>query len=297
MKTKESLYNMEEKTNIAELLKDCPVGMELYSPIYGDGVLTKVTNRIHVKFPKEHNVKCFRLDGKVSVDGEVMLFPKGKTSWNGLVPPYQFKDGDIVTCSHDGNYAWTCILKEAPEKVNDNYFISDYCSFDSDDTFIPYDSGADSATWVRWATEEEMRRLFKAIKDNGYEWNAETKTLEKVNPQYPKSYWECCNILDIEPYSRSAGYKSDLITAFRNLLICRDAYWKIAGEEMGLGKPWEPDWTNTNTNKYCIYYVGGEIKEQPMLEVHHLLAFPTKKIKDAFRKNFDSNIKLCETLL
>jgi hypothetical protein len=31
----------------------------------------------------------------------------------------------------------------------------------------------------RFATEEEKQKLFKAIKDNGYRWNAETKTLEK----------------------------------------------------------------------------------------------------------------------
>ena len=32
---------------------------------------------------------------------------------------------------------------------------------------------------MRLATEEEKEKLFKAIKDNGYKWNAETKTLEK----------------------------------------------------------------------------------------------------------------------
>jgi hypothetical protein len=32
----------------------------------------------------------------------------------------------------------------------------------------------------RLATEEEKARLFQAIKDNGYKWNAETKTLEKL---------------------------------------------------------------------------------------------------------------------
>ena len=42
---------------------------------------------------------------------------------------------------------------------------------------------------VRFATEEEKQKLFKAIKDNGYEWNAETKTLKKlVKPKFdPKT--------------------------------------------------------------------------------------------------------------
>lgn len=33
---------------------------------------------------------------------------------------------------------------------------------------------------TRFATEEEKQKLFDAIKDNGYKWNPETKTLEKL---------------------------------------------------------------------------------------------------------------------
>lgn len=31
----------------------------------------------------------------------------------------------------------------------------------------------------------------------------------------------------------------------QTLLICRNAYWKMAGEQMGFGKSWEPNWTTT----------------------------------------------------
>ena len=38
---------------------------------------------------------------------------------------------------------------------------------------------------IRFATKEEKEKLFKAIKDNGYKWNAETKTLEElVEPKF-----------------------------------------------------------------------------------------------------------------
>jgi hypothetical protein len=40
---------------------------------------------------------------------------------------------------------------------------------------------------VRFATEEEKEKLFQAIKDKGYKWNAETKELEKLEkPIIPK---------------------------------------------------------------------------------------------------------------
>ena len=80
--------------------------------------------------------------------------------------------------------------------------------------------------------------------------------LEKKKKEYPKTYEECCEILDVcsgetlqygdlsistdGDLSISTDYEFNLyefLENFRKLLICRDAYWKIAGEEMGLGKP------------------------------------------------------------
>ena len=40
---------------------------------------------------------------------------------------------------------------------------------------------------VRLATEDEKQKLFQAIKDNGYKWNPETKTLEKLVESNPYS--------------------------------------------------------------------------------------------------------------
>ncbi|MBR5297454.1 MAG: hypothetical protein IKU29_06275 [Parabacteroides sp.] len=121
--------------------------------------------------------------------------------------------------------------------------------------------------------------------------------LVKKKHTYPKNYQECCDVLDVEPYSRSAGYKSDLITAFRNLLICRDAYWKIAGEEMGLGKPWKPDREDDTKGKYTIYTGCNEIEFSYSLVVNLILAFPSEKIRNAFYENFKDLIEQYKELL
>jgi hypothetical protein len=42
------------------------------------------------------------------------------------------------------------------------------------------DSGVGYISDFRFATDEERQKLFDAIKANGYKWNAETKTLEKL---------------------------------------------------------------------------------------------------------------------
>lgn len=125
--------------------------------------------------------------------------------------------------------------------------------------------------------------------------------LVKKQPQYPKTYDECCKMLFPSSIELgkvlTSGYNCELLKKLGVLLICRDAYWKIAGEQMKLGKPWEPDWLDISTQKYCIYYVGDEIKKQPMLEVHHFLAFPTKEMRDAFYENFKELIEACKELL
>lgn len=166
---------MNENLNLVEILKDCPKGIELYSPMYGLGILTKVTNRIHVKFPKEHNVKCFRPDGKVSEDGEIMLFPKGKTTWEGFQRP--FVDGDIITYMF-WRKPTTYIYRE-----NGTHNTSYYVAYSSENNKL-YDDGkgalAGNRHGLRFATEDEKKKLFDVIREKGYKWNPETKTLEKL---------------------------------------------------------------------------------------------------------------------
>ena len=178
---------MNENLDLTKILKDCPKGTELYSPIYGLGILTKVTDRIHVKFPKEHNVKCFRPDGKVSEDGEIMLFPQGKKTWEGFQRP--FKDGDILYIDYNDDedtnkkFQYTFILKE----ISDGKIYC-YCYIDGVNINKRFEICwlATMKTYTpRFATEEEKQKFFNTLKENGYEWNVETKTLEKlIKPKF-----------------------------------------------------------------------------------------------------------------
>ena len=116
-------------------------------------------------------------------------------------------------------------------------------------------------------------------------------------PQYPKTYEECCEIKHSDPnfYIDTHLYSNQLETLYR-LLICRDAYWKIAGEQMGLGEPWKPDW-NHDTVKYVIFpyqYLYSIDKENYR---NTILAFPTKQMRDIFYKNFKYLIEQCKDFL
>lgn len=116
-------------------------------------------------------------------------------------------------------------------------------------------------------------------------------------PEYPKTYKECCDVLGINTMDNDAkGYKHFLVIQFQELLIARDAYWKIAGEQMGLGKPWEPDW-NWREYKFCIGTIYDEIEKFHAGSQNCMLAFPTEEMRDAFYENFKDLIENCKELL
>ena len=135
----------------------------------------------------------------------------------------------------------------------------------------------------------------------------------KKKPKYSTTYEECCEILNIQVRdldilnnmldTTEIIYNKNLdrlLNSFRKLIVCRDAYWKIAGDEMGLGKSWEPDWRNSEQNKYVISNdYGRELNTHKIKCSHitHILAFPTEEMRDAFYENFKELIEDCKELL
>ena len=190
---------MENKINIAELLKDCPSGMELYSPIFGEVYLDKIRPHLAIVVTTDKEQGDFKeeflYDGRYGMNGECMLFPsKGKTTWEGFQRP--FKDGDVVVGK---NYAcsYITIFKE----FIDNTSFSNYVCLTSFGSF-KVNNFSDNAN-LRLATEEEKEKLFKAIKDNGYKWNSETKTLDKLIT--PKKF----DITTLKPFDKVLVRDSD----------------------------------------------------------------------------------------
>ena len=130
----------------------------------------------------------------------------------------------------------------------------------------------------------------------------------KKKPKYPKTYEECCKIVNANPcvrlvYDLSDGqkysYDVDNLQHYENirkLLICRDAYWKMAGEQMGLDKPWKPDMSKDEFS-YAISYQYGHIQKNEIRYKNTILAFPTEEMRDAFKENFDGDIDACKDFL
>ena len=104
---------------------------------------------------------------------------------------------------------------------------------------------------------------------------------------YPKTYEECCEVLGIgsyfEPEVRNATAEEchEFINLIR-LKRCRNAYWKLYGERMGLGKPWEPDWSTEYETKYVIEVYRNNVRTNSQGYSNTILAFPTEEMRDAF---------------
>ena len=160
--------------NIAEILKDCPKGTKLYSPLCGECKLDTVTCKSILVESTTFKTLHFNEDGTYYEgydDAECLLFPsKENRDWDKFC---QFKDGDIITT----NLGSIFILKTTP---TDTFEYNCYVALNYVERFVIEKEDFAHKDGCRFATEEEKAKLFDAIKSNGYKWNEETKTLEKL---------------------------------------------------------------------------------------------------------------------
>lgn len=168
---------MENKINIAELLKDCPKGVELDCTMFESLEFDSIVNdsplpiRCRLKNPDGEGYDIYNFTkygcwNNIS-SAKCVIFPKGKITWEGFQRPLE--DGDILA-TNDGKFI--AIIKKNGGKY--------YCCCHINGTYFVIDG---SGWFDRLATEEEKQKLFDAIKANGYKWSAETKTLEEL-PQF-----------------------------------------------------------------------------------------------------------------
>lgn len=114
----------------------------------------------------------------------------------------------------------------------------------------------------------------------------------KKKPKYPKTYEECCKVILLNPERATYSvcgleYKRHLIVNFQRLLVCRDAYWKIAGN-------WKPDFNSGDQERCGIIKLddnGYQYTESTSF------VFPTEEMRNAFYENFKELIEECKELL
>ena len=149
-------------TNIAEILKNAPKGLELYSPLFGDVTLNRVKDDdlMDDRIILLSNGHLFLKDGRYKINGECLLFPsknhKTWYNWQSVL----FKKGDVVKHSSG------CLLVKS--------WQGGYLS-DGSYTIAP------SPQEWGYANQEEREQFLKELESNGYRWNEEKGELEKFD--------------------------------------------------------------------------------------------------------------------
>jgi hypothetical protein len=246
---------MENKINIAELLKNCPKGMELDCIVYDDCVLEDVLEGdlypVLIKTP-EGTMRLTRY-GCFSPSGysKCVIFPKGKTTWEGFQRP--FKDGDIVTWEDRGSLVAFIYKKRKDVAIVEHHFAlyagSLGVSINGEISLIESE--------IVFATEEEKQKLFDAIKANGYKWNEETKTLEKLfEPKFKvgdivqdKDNYKV-RIFDVSIEDKCYGYESLAVNGIGGISFDRQDDWELVPNKFDINtlKPFESRVLVRNSN-------------------------------------------------
>lgn len=228
-------------------------------------------------------------------NGDIPLIETTYSSYN-FIEVMRGLCGKVMTISSDNSYYYDMV------EDNGEYFWTDEMieGLVEKETKPKYE---DEVNGEYYSTPKYLVRPsgYQFVDENGNVINAQKITLEKKKNEYPKTYDECNRVMGVELWNTLWGEDAteyeeqmeDLIDAFIRLKVCRDAYWKIAGEEMGLGKPWEP----TMETVYCISRNDNVIKCSYRGGNSNILEFPTPEMRDTFYENFKELIERCKELL
>ena len=223
---------MENKINIAEILRDMPKGTKLYSPLFGKCNLDEVCTSDRETYPI---TLLTSVDASASFtknghylngfeDTECLLFPSAKMrDWSKF-----FKHGDIVYNPHSQMYAvFECWANDDYTEFNTT--INHY----KDNTFGK-EEVCDTECFVK--ANDEQKALFIAAAEKHYGGKYNTETLQVESIKVSKSM---CSFI---PFQEVLVRDSDA------------SIWKAAHFSHYDGEDEYPYITTANAYKQCVPY-------------------------------------------
>lgn len=190
----------------------------------------------------------------------------------------EIKDGDVVHTQHQQFFRF----KEWVDK-NEN-LARVYFGYDIKE---PYDFNYREVIINGKASVNETEAFYKNIEKQGYVIINNQLTLK-----YPTDYEKCLEILNLGDLERPTafGYKCLDIEALQRLIVFRDAWWRLYGEDF------PKELAHTGRTYYCIYH-GGNYLIDEFTAVSHVLALPTRDLAIKFKDAFINDIKAAGTLI
>lgn len=175
---------MEEKINIAEILKDKPQGTKLYADVFGELSIVDIYTKdeIGINLLNRHRDELlFYSDGRYCTCGEPILFPsKSMRDWS----KFAWKKGDVLV-SNNGKRE---VLFKTWE--NDSYtkFVGFHCLITNDNEEVEYDNGTtvfNTNDFKGTEAEDAAQTYINTIEERlGGKLNHETLEVEKHQTEF-----------------------------------------------------------------------------------------------------------------
>lgn len=140
------------------------------------------------------------------------------------------------------------------------------------------------------------------VNDEGKRIDTDTVRIVKKRPAYPKTYEEACKVLGFKEPDKhkinvhNSKYGSVLLT-FYKLLLCRDAFWLVAGQELKLEGNWKPDIANGVYTASIINRSGNVVKDSGFDCENRILMFHSDDVRNKFLEYFGHLITVCKELI
>lgn len=160
---------MEIKINIADILKDKPVGLKFYSNTFGYISFNGVHKDKIYFFSEDTNAHSVKPNGKMYDGGECIIFPsKEMRDWD----KFAWKKGDVLVNSRGLKILF------------DRWANGNYTNFYAKTINLVEDGFLDTNLHTL-ASEEEAKSFIKCIEEKlGGKLNRETLKIEKAQPEF-----------------------------------------------------------------------------------------------------------------
>lgn len=163
---------MEKELNIAAILKDKPAGTKLWSPVFGDCTLDRITSEDSLiwAYNTDRVLETFYPNGKYDRRGECVIFPsKQMRDWS----KFAWKKGDVL------------VGIKGSKILFDKWVSEDFTNFLGKIKVLGNSHCYDTAYYTL-ASEEEALEFIKSVEEihNG-KLNRETLEIEKQSEFKP----------------------------------------------------------------------------------------------------------------
>ena len=134
---------MNENIDLTKILRNCPKGWKLWSPIFGEIEFYSIAEKAHypIMLSCKKGIIWFSKDGLFDIENEgaeCILFPsKDQRDWSKFTAPWYEKERfdpktlkpfDKVLVSDEHHTRWRCcFFSHIVDQINYKYFTSDSC--------------------------------------------------------------------------------------------------------------------------------------------------------------------------